>query len=393
MLCFDFIDYSLGTQGVKAEKTVFEDGKIKIWLEMPRKSQKCPCCGEETEKIHDYRNQTIKAGELNGYLAEIVYRKRRYRCTECGKRFYEDNSFVGRYKRMTKLMVMRLTTMVKGTKSFTEVGKELGISTQTVIRYFNLRGFSKLGKLPEVLGIDEFRGNTGGEKYHVSITDPKNRKMLDVVHKRSESFLSQYFRSFPKEERDKVKYFVSDMYKPYARLAESWFPKAEFIVDRFHWIRQLFWAFENVRKRIQNTFGKDHRRYFKHSRKLLMKRFDELKDDSKQQVLILLGLSPDLSSAHFYKEKLQAILDMSDSKEQKKAFIKMCDGMKQSGIPELEKCADTYYNWLKGILASFDYPYSNGFTEGNHNKIKVLKRNGYGYKNFERFRKRILNMS
>ena len=124
-----------------------------------------------------------------------------------------------------------------------------------------------------------------------------------------------------------------------------------------------------------------------------MKRFDELKDDSKQQVLILLGLSSDLSTAHFYKEKLQAILDMSDPKEQKEAFIKMCDGMKQSGITELEKCADTYYNWLKGILASFDYPYSNGFTEGNHNKIKVLKLNAYGYQNFERFRKQILNMS
>ncbi|MBR3000564.1 MAG: transposase, partial [Oscillospiraceae bacterium] len=51
----------------------------------------------------------------------------------------------------------------------------------------------------------------------------------------------------------------------------------------------------------------------------------------------------------------------------------------------------TYYNWLPQILTSLEYSYSNGYTEGCNNKIKVLKRNGYGYRNFEVFRKRILN--
>jgi transposase len=65
--------------------------------------------------------------------------------------------------------------------------------------------------------------------------------------------------------------------------------------------------------------------------------------------------------------------------------------MKQSGISELERCTNTYYNWLPQILTSLEYSFSNGYTEGCNNKIKVLKRNGYGYRNFEVFRKRILN--
>ena len=52
----------------------------------------------------------------------------------------------------------------------------------------------------------------------------------------------------------------------------------------------------------------------------------------------------------------------------------------------------TLMNWGKSILNTFDYPYTNGFTEGCNNKIKVLKRNAYGYRNFEKFRKRILHM-
>ena len=55
-------------------------------------------------------------------------------------------------------------------------------------------------------------------------------------------------------------------------------------------------------------------------------------------------------------------------------------------------CAKTLLNWQKGILNSFEVPYTNGFTEGCNNKIKVLKRSAYGYRNFERFRKRILHM-
>ncbi|MEG0877462.1 MAG: transposase, partial [Oscillospiraceae bacterium] len=57
-----------------------------------------------------------------------------------------------------------------------------------------------------------------------------------------------------------------------------------------------------------------------------------------------------------------------------------------------KRCADTYIRWSKGILNTFDVPFSNGFTEGCNNKIKVLKRNAYGYRNFNRFRNRILHM-
>ena len=63
-----------------------------------------------------------------------------------------------------------------------------------------------------------------------------------------------------------------------------------------------------------------------------------------------------------------------------------------SGLKSFGDCAKTMQNWSTGILNSFDCPYTNGFTEGVNNKIKVIKRNAYGYRNFERFRKRILHI-
>ena len=170
------------------------------------------------------------------------------------------------------------------------------------------------------------------------------------------------------------------------------FRKAEQVVDKYHWIRQVFWSFDAVRKEVQNNLSKDYRKYFKKSRFLLMKRFDKLTDEQKQQVNIMLYVSPALSTAHFYKEEFLKILNCEDRDSAKKAMSEWIDSAWDCGLPRFKKCAETMINWLNGILNSFSNPVTNGFTEGCNNKIKVLKRNAYGYQNFNRFRNRILHM-
>ena len=123
-----------------------------------------------------------------------------------------------------------------------------------------------------------------------------------------------------------------------------------------------------------------------------MKRFDKLTDEQKQQVNIMLYVSPALSTAHFYKEEFLKILDCDDRDSAKEAMSEWVDSALDCGLPRFKKCAETMINWMTGILNSFSTPVTNGFTEGCNNKIKVLKRNAYGYQNFNRFRNRILHM-
>ena len=73
-------------------------------------------------------------------------------------------------------------------------------------------------------------------------------------------------------------------------------------------------------------------------------RFNELSPDNQQAVLRMLELSSDLSTAHYYKERLLGIREIEDTNEKIKRFLDVADSMKNSGIPELEKCADSYYN-------------------------------------------------
>lgn len=106
----------------------------------------------------------------------------------------------------------------------------------------------------------------------------------------------------------------------------------------------------------------------------------------------MLYASPNLSSAHFYKEKFLEILDTKDKTQAKQLLKDWISYTSDCSIPQFVKCAQTIENWLPGILNSFDTNITNGFTEGCNNKIKVLKRNAYGYRNFNRFRNRILHM-
>ena len=390
MLYTHFTEKIFGLQDLIIKKVETNEKEIHIYGQLERKPHKCPCCGAETAKIHDYREQVIKDIPLYDKHVFIHLKKRRYRC-DCGKRFYESNQFLPRYYRRTNRLSAHILDRLRKLITFTDVGKEVNLSTTTVMRTFDLVSYAPR-QLPTALSIDEFKGNTNKEKYQCIITDPVNKIVLDILPNRYESYLTKYFLSFDKNERDKITTFVSDMWKPYSSVATKLFKNAEQVVDKYHWIRQVFWAFDGVRKDVQKKLGKDYRIYFKHSKKLLFKRFSELNDEQKQRVNVMLALSPTLYTAHFYKEDFLKILDCKDRVSAKSALSEWINCAFDCGIERFKKCAQTMINWISGILNSFSTPVTNGFTEGCNNKIKVLKRIAFGFKNFHRFRNRILHI-
>lgn len=390
MLYTHFTEKIVGLQDLIIKKVETNEKEIHIYGQLERKPHKCPCCGADTAKIHDYREQVIKDIPLYDKYVFIHLKKRRYRC-DCGKRFYESNQFLPRYYRRTNRLSAHILDRLRKLITFTDVGKEVNLSTTTVMRTFDLVSYAPR-QLPTALSIDEFKGNTNKEKYQCIITDPVNKIVLDILPKRYESYLTKYFLSFDKNERDKITIFVSDMWKPYSSVATKLFKNAEQVVDKYHWIRQVFWAFDGVRKDVQKKLGKDYRIYFKHSKKLLFKRFSELNYEQKQRVNVMLALSPTLYTAHFYKEDFLKILDCKDRVSAKSALSEWINCAFDCGIERFKKCAQTMINWISGILNSFSTPVTNGFTEGCNNKIKVLKRIAFGFKNFHRFRNRILHI-
>ena len=293
----------LGLQGVEIKNIENTEKEIYIEVELKRRPHRCPACGQETDRIHDYRRQSVKDIPAYGKAVFLLLRKRRYVCP-CGKRFFEENTFLSRYQRMTARKIAYAISSLRKCRSYTSVSEEHGVSVSTILRLFNHVRYPRPKHLPVALGIDEFKGNSGGEKFHCILTDLETGTVIDILKTRYKHELYDYFKKYSREERSKVRYFVSDMYKTYADVAKTWFPDAVHIIDKYHWVRQMSFAFERVRKAVQKKFSKTHRIYFKHSRKLLLKRWKDLQDEQKQQVNVMLYASAELSTAYRNAQKL-----------------------------------------------------------------------------------------
>lgn len=389
MLHKDYNTNILGLEDIILTGVEEFGNEMLIYITMKRRKHRCPICGKETAKIHDYRRQLVKDLPCSGHETYLVYNRRRYVCAGCGKRFREEVPFLPKYHQSTSRLITKIISDFRKMVSVKEICIQNNVSPTTASRYFSIINY-KCSSLPEVLSIDEFKGNAGGQRFQAIITDAKNHKVLDILPNRSSETLSAYFRTF--STRKSVKYFVMDMNKAYLELAKSCFPQATIVIDKYHVVRQALWAFENVRKAEQSKFSDSRRKYFKRSRKLLLKHPETLTDDERDQVAIMLLTSERLQKAYNLKNKFLVFMRSKDKITATQALKEWVLLAEFCDLPEFAACLRAVHNWDKYILNAFDCHYTNGYTEGCNNKIKVLKRISYGVSNFPRFRNRILHM-
>lgn len=377
--------------------TFEENGVFKLHLELERKPHKCPECGIITNSVHDYRSQKIKHIKIFGRETLLFYRKRRYKCTnsECNKRFYEDNSLVERYQRQSIEFKQAIAIDLINGKNFKDVAVRFNISPTTVMRRFDTITSSMLQEtkqLPKVIAIDEYKGDAGGEKYQTIIADPVNRIPLEILPDRRKDTVKQYL----KKHGHQVEVVVMDMSPSFKAAVDEALGKPVIVADRFHFCRYIYWALEKVRRKEQNKFHDYDRKKCKRMRHVFYKRYEKLTDKQLWYLNRYLNMSDYLRKAYELKEaycrwfdeaKTLGDSDLITIKEKLYDFYKL---VKSSGVEEFEKAIETFQNWQKEILNSFAYNLHNGYIEGINNQTKVIKRNAFGYKRFDRFRLRVL---
>ena len=411
------IEKILGLENYKALKVEErkENRKIikVIYVESKKKKDKCPKCGEYTSSIHD----RLKPIELK-YLkiieqdTKVNIIKKRFICHKCNKRFTEEIDLNNKGKNISnKLEQKILKDLVNYNLSIKYIAESNNVSSGTV-RNILIRSMSDYPKhlktLPRVISFDEFKADTKEGKYAFIVNDPIHRKALDILPSRKKEYLIQYFTHT--ENRYSVEFVISDMYEPYLLVQQTMFPKAKFVVDRFHYTRYVMDALDKVRIKLQKSYGYNSIEYrlLKNKKNVSLlrkysndiswwiytKRFrnghivEILNADIMKQIL---SISKELSDAYYLKELFLDVIHYTDyehAEEEIKGWIKI---VREYNIKEMTEAARTIENWLPYIVNSFiDERFSNGFTEGLNNKIKVIKRVGFGYKNFSFFRLRIM---
>ena len=391
-----------------------EENKV-IWVELEsnKKKVRCPNCNSFTSSIHS-KLKPIKSTYIDacGEEVKLLIHKRRFHCYKCNKIFTEEMNITdknGRISNATKIQIRKdlldynLTIDYIAKKNHVSkyiVRKELIEATITMPEH--------LKNLPKVISFDEFKADTKEGKYAFIINDPIHKKVLDILPNRKKEYLIQYFTYT--ENRHSVRFVISDMYEPYLLVQKIMFPKAKYVVDRFHYTRYIMEALDKIRIRLQKDYDENSYEYklLKNKKNVRLLRVygnkiswwvetERYRNGHMVKVLpgeVLMKLkeiSDELKRGYELKELFLDIINHASIKEAKVQLINWIDLCKESRIEEFIEASKTIENWLEYIVNSFiDERYSNGYTEGINNKIKVIKRNGFGYKNFEFFRKRVL---
>jgi transposase len=364
---------------------------VEIHAELPISEQICPCCGSKTSKIHDHYIQPIKDSPIYFKPTTVFLKKTRYECKNCSKIFYPDNTFVGKYKRKSKRLIGYIIEQLRNNISASYIAKSINIDNGFVSKLLPYLAVTN-SHLPRVLCIDEFKGNSGNYKYQVALLDGETHEIIDILECRHKHFLCDYFKKFPKEQLDNVKYLVTDLWESYKDIGITYFRKAKIVADHFHWARYACNALDKIRIETQSKLPKSERKYFKHSRKLLLSRKCNINEDKYDELEnMLINYSENLRIAYREKECLLDILHSEKCSEiRKKQFTEWVKRNLESTVPQLIECAKTYQHWSYEIKNSLEVPYSNGPIEGTNNKIKALKRTTFGMPNFTNFKARIM---
>lgn len=357
-----------------------------IQLYTKQKQQKCPHCKARTKRIHAYRWQPVQAILEVHQPVTIQLCKTRYLCTTCEKTFMEKLQFVDRYQRCTNQM--QSTALVyAGTQSFTQAARHAGITTNRLIRMFDRQTIPTTKVLPKILSVDEFKGDAEGEKFQTVIVDAENSMIVDVLPDRKIDTIKAYLRSC---DTSQVEVVVMDLSQAFKKAIRDVLGDPLIVADRFHYMRHVYWALDQVRREVQRSLSKKERIRMKRSKKLLWKSPKALDEEGKEKVQQIIAIDPRLKEAYELKNRLDHWFKTSDKKTVKRGMNVCIKAMETSTILAFERVAQMFKRWGKEILHSFIYPYSNGITEGINNTIKVLKRLSFGIRSFQRLHDKIL---
>lgn len=362
----------------------------------------CPKCGCANNNIiikNGNKKSLIKipkVSELNCYLE---LKKQKYKCKNCNKIFVATTSVVDYRCHISNNTKYAVINYSKKAISHTNIASFTNISNVSVQRIIDsIYDNEKLYKhyLPKVLCIDEFTALK--RQMAFNICNGENGKTIDLVLGRKVEDLIKYFNYYLKEVREKVKYVVMDMYKPYLELIKRVFKNAKIIIDKFHIVQLISKSLNKTRIKIMKM-KKENYRKFKRYWRLILKPRIELESSYWKKYICFKNLMTEVDVVEYLLSQsveLRATYDLYQSilyslQRNNYELFEIVINMEYKNISEYMKTTlNTLKEFKEHIKNTLEQPYSNGIIERNNNTCKLIKRVAFGFRNFKNFKARIM---
>lgn len=387
-----------GLQGLKVVKLIEYYRKIFIYVFPERSTANCTSCSKRSKNIHDYRKPSVikhlKLGKRQTYL---VISKRRFFCKDCQKPFTEKLLSVSRWQRKTKALDEEIIESLRE-MSFASVERKLGVNYRAQVKLLKVamkpfegswneerrrkgktekqRRKEKQQKGSISIGIDEH--SFSGHDMCLTITNLTTPTLKGILPDDRKVTLEKYLNNIPEDIKRRINSFCIDMKKSYKFSIKKCFPDTSVVIDKFHLICDANKKIDEERRIIQNMHND-----VKIPRKLFLKNKENLTKGEKGKIKRWFRQFPDLKIYWYVKETLRDMYKLKERKTAKKKLNTLTSSMYKQKDRGLTQWADSLEYWQDEILNFFDYRITNGFTEGIHTKLKLVKRIGFGFKNKE----------
>lgn len=335
--------------------------------------------------------QTVPVGLTRVFL---VLQLRMLRCRTCHVVRQESHGMGEPRRGYTRYLaeyVLALARLMTLTDVSELLGLGWGVVKEIVSGDLKKRAAARSWENVRRIAIDEISVKKG-HKYLTVAVDLDSGEALYTAPGHDHTSLEPLFRRLAAEGA-KLEAIAVDMGCGYRKGIELYAPKGVAVVyDHFHIVSAMNTVVDEVRRSEQNRLEGEGKRVLKGGRYLLLYGKESLDDDpdKRSRLDALLSANAVLHKVWLLKEDLRCFWKHAD-KETAAAFLDAWLASARSlGLRAVTRMAGTIASARANILSWYDHPITTGPLEGLNNKIKVLKRTAYGYRDLDFFGLRIL---
>jgi transposase len=344
----------------------------------------CSGCDRPVAAIHDRTLRRIRDLPMFEHAVELLVPRLRLACPRCGPRL-ERLDWLDPHVRVTRRLAQNVARLCAGT-SVRHAARWFGLDWKTV-KAIDFRHLERTLGPPDLDGVrllvmDEFAIQKG-HRYATVVVDPERKRVLWVGRGRSRAEIRPFFELLGQERCAQVRAVAMDMNTAYDLEVRAHCPNAEVVYDLFHVVAKYGReVIDRVRVDEANRLRADKpaRRLVKTSRWLLLRNRENVPSDQTVRLEELLAANKALLTVYLLKDDLKELWRHRHEAWARKAWKSWKRRALRSGLEPLQVFVRRLEPYLAGILAHCRWPLGTNLVEGINNKIKVIKRVAYGYR-------------
>jgi len=370
-------------------KEICKETSVIIQMKKKGKTGVCPVCNKKRRKVIEVRQRKVRDVNFGNQKCYIIFDAYRIKCN-CGYRSMEKLKFVLPNEMITERFAEQIFHLCEK-MTLADVAKTVMVDWRTAKRIDKKKlqeRFKDLkGIAPTRIGVDEI-AHEKGHKYLTIVRD-LDAGVIWVGDKRKEETLNQFFFELGKRKSKKITVAVMDMWDPFIKSVKS-NTNAEIVFDKFHIAKKVNEALDSIRKSEFAKADKEERINMKHKRFLMLYRSRNLDKEQKKDLNELMDQNKKLYEAYLLKEQVLSIFDRRQKNVALERLKSWKENVQKSDLEEFRKVLKTLEHYWYGIDNYFTHRVTNGASEGYNNKINIIKRRAYGFKDIEYFKLKIL---